>query len=138
MTPRIRQVGQQPCVRPQGLVYQGRSEGTNTPEKTEFARSAEDGARLAGASLTEAVAAVQPTALVGAAAAQKPFTRDVLQALTAAAEARAGAGARPIVLALSNPSDVAECTAQVDRLSTASPQSADSVSRPVRRKAKTT
>ena len=104
------------CCWPQGLVYQGRSEGSNTPEKMEFARSAEDGARLAGAALAEAVAAVQPTALIGAAAAKKPFTREVLQALTAAAEARVGPGTRPVVLALSNPSDVAECTAQVERL----------------------
>ena len=79
----------------------------------EFARSAEDGERLRGASLKDAVAAVQPTALIGAAAAQKPFTREVLQALVSAAEARCGDGARPVVLALSNPSDVAECTAQV-------------------------
>ena len=63
--------------------------------------------------LADAVAAVQPTALIGAAAAQKPFTREVLRALVAAAEARCGDGARPVVLALSNPSDVAECTAQV-------------------------
>ena len=94
-------------------MYQGRTEGTNTPEKMEFARGAEDGERLRGATLAGAVAGIQPTALVGAAAAQKPFTREVLQALTAAAEARGGAGARPVVLALSNPSDVAECTAQV-------------------------
>ena len=52
-------------------MYQGRTEGANTPEKMEFARSAEDGARLAGANLAEAVAAVQPTALIGAAAARE-------------------------------------------------------------------
>ncbi len=102
-------------------MYQGRTEGANTPEKMEFARSAEDGARLSGANLAEAVAAVQPTALIGAAAARKPFTRDVLQALTAATEARGGPGARPVVLALSNPSDVAECTAQVNTTFTRPP-----------------
>ena len=99
-------------------MFQGRTEGTNTPEKMEFARSAEDGARLSGASLKDAVAMVQPTALIGAAAAQKPFTREVLQALLTAAEARCGDGARPVVLALSNPSDVAECTAQVCSINT--------------------
>lgn len=62
------------------------------------------------------MAAVRPTALIGAAAAQKPFTREVVQALIAATEARAGAGARPVVLALSNPSSVAECTAQARAL----------------------
>ena len=67
-------------------MFQGRTEGSNTPEKMEFARSAEDGERLRGASLKDAVAAVQPTALIGAAAAQKPFTREVLQALVSAAE----------------------------------------------------
>ncbi len=100
----------------QGLVFEGRTEGTNTPEKMEFARSAEDGARLSGASLKDAVATVQPTALIGAAAARKP--REVLQALVAAAEARCGDNARPVVLALSNPSDVAECTAQVSSINT--------------------
>ena len=98
----------------QGVVYEGRLDGKNTPEKAEFARKAGDMAGIpSGATLADVVAAVKPTALIGAAAAQKPFTREVIQALVAGAETRDGAGTRPVVLALSNPSSVSECTAQV-------------------------
>eukprot|EP00208_Stichococcus_sp_RCC1054_P004202 CAMPEP_0206137386 /NCGR_PEP_ID=MMETSP1473-20131121/2522_1 /ASSEMBLY_ACC=CAM_ASM_001109 /TAXON_ID=1461547 /ORGANISM="Stichococcus sp, Strain RCC1054" /LENGTH=630 /DNA_ID=CAMNT_0053530445 /DNA_START=352 /DNA_END=2243 /DNA_ORIENTATION=- len=94
-----------------GLVYRGRKEGGLTPQKLEFARSEEEGRRLGGEAQF-GVEAVGATCLVGAAARRGTFTRDALQALTRAVERRAGKGSRPIVLALSNPKESAECTAQ--------------------------
>ncbi|KAK9823686.1 hypothetical protein WJX72_004630 [[Myrmecia] bisecta] len=95
-----------------GLVYQGRQERM-TPQKEEFARPAEEAAKLpSGGSLADLVAAVRPSALIGAAAKQGAFTFDLVRAMLQGMEKSYGSSARPVVLALSNPSNVAECTAQ--------------------------
>ncbi|DBB07785.1 TPA: hypothetical protein ACH3X3_009203 [Trebouxia sp. C0006] len=96
-----------------GLVYEGRPTGRLTPQKMEFARSASEGDKVpSGGSLLDAVQQLQPSALIGAAAKQNAFTADTIKALTKGVQSRWGRGSRPIVLALSNPSEVAECTAQ--------------------------
>ena len=55
---------------------------------------------------------VRPSCLVGAASVGGAFTRGVLAALAKAVQERHGLGARPIVLALSNPTSRAECSYQ--------------------------
>ncbi|KAF8058127.1 MOD1 [Scenedesmus sp. PABB004] len=107
-----------------GLVLRGR-EGGLTPAKAEFAQDADalpGGAAAAAAlgggagggagrrALAAIVAAVRPTALVGAAAVAGAFDRPVVEALCAAAAAEGGPGARPLVMALSNPTSRAEVT----------------------------
>jgi malate dehydrogenase (oxaloacetate-decarboxylating)(NADP+) len=97
----------------QGIVYEGRQQGRITPEKAEFMRPAgAAGLAASCASLADAVRVIRPTALVGAAAVRGSFTRAVIEALVRGVEADEGAGTRPIVLALSNPDDSAECTAE--------------------------
>ena len=66
----------------QGIVFEGRREGTLTPEKAEFLRSAAEGKELPlGCSFAEAVTRIRPTAIIGAAARQGVFDSDVIQAL---------------------------------------------------------
>ncbi len=55
--------------------------------------------------LLSAVTSLRPTAIVGVSAQPKAFTKQVLEAM-------AGINDRPIVLALSNPTSKAECTAE--------------------------
>jgi malate dehydrogenase (oxaloacetate-decarboxylating)(NADP+) len=55
--------------------------------------------------LAEAVRALRPTALIGVSGQPQLFTRPVLEAMAEANE-------RPVVLALSNPTSRAECTAE--------------------------
>jgi malate dehydrogenase (oxaloacetate-decarboxylating)(NADP+) len=55
--------------------------------------------------LPSAVAAIRPTILVGASGVPGAFSRDVLEAAARVAE-------RPVVMALSNPTSKAECTAE--------------------------
>ncbi|KAL3154463.1 hypothetical protein ABBQ32_013928 [Trebouxia sp. C0010 RCD-2024] len=96
-----------------GLVYEGRPTGRLTPQKLEFARSASEADRApSGSSLLEAVQRLRPSALIGAAAKQGAFSADTVKALTQGVQDQWGRGSRPLVLALSNPSEVAECTAQ--------------------------
>ena len=71
--------------------------------------AAKSSGETSAASLAEAVRLLRPTALVGAAAAPGLFTRRVLETL---AEGAAAAGVRPVVMALSNPVSLAECTAE--------------------------
>jgi malate dehydrogenase (oxaloacetate-decarboxylating)(NADP+) len=55
--------------------------------------------------LAEAVAALQPTVLIGVSGTPATFTQDIVERLTAL-------NARPIIFALSNPTSKAECTAE--------------------------
>jgi malate dehydrogenase (oxaloacetate-decarboxylating)(NADP+) len=57
------------------------------------------------ATLTEAVNAFQPTALIGVSGTPATFTREIVEAMTKF-------NPRPIIFALSNPTSKAECTAE--------------------------
>lgn len=95
-----------------GLVYRDRPEGGLSPQKLEFARSPEQGQKHAGAE-DFAIEGIRPTAIIGAAARRGTFSKSVLQRLVKATQQRAGSrDARPVVLALSNPAESAECTAK--------------------------
>ena len=82
----------------QGLVVEGRA-GLSEPKRV-FAH-----AHAALPDLQAAVAELRPSVLVGASGTHGLFTPAVLQAL-------AKGHARPLVLALSNPTSKAECTAE--------------------------
>lgn len=94
-----------------GLIYEGRPEGGLSAQKLEFARSRDEGHRIAKAP-NFGVEAVGATAIIGAAAKQGTFSQAVLRAMTKAVKQQDDKYSRPIVLALSNPKDNAECTAQ--------------------------
>ncbi|MFN0180995.1 MAG: NAD-dependent malic enzyme [Gemmatimonadales bacterium] len=81
-----------------GLVVRGRTDlaSHKRPYAHEHARAA---------SLLEAVEALRPTAILGLSAQPDAFTAPVLEAM-------ARHNPRPIVLALSNPTSKAECTAE--------------------------
>ena len=105
-------------------------EGRDMPEdKAAFAQSADAlkaAGVQAGAQLLDAVKAVKPTCLLGCAGKGGLFTKDVLRAMSAAQPRvcpRSGNGAsangggecdraKPIILALSNPTDLSECSFQ--------------------------
>ncbi|XP_076912889.1 NADP-dependent malic enzyme-like [Bidens hawaiensis] len=55
--------------------------------------------------LLEAVKAIKPSVLIGTSGVGQTFTKDVVQAMAAANE-------RPLIMALSNPTSQAECTAE--------------------------
>ncbi|KAK9854199.1 hypothetical protein WJX84_007063, partial [Apatococcus fuscideae] len=99
----------------QGIVYDGRKGGSMTPEKAMFARSGSEAGWLEalGNDLRKAVQQLQPTALIGAAAVRGAFSHEVLAQLSQGMQNQRGmTGDVPIVLALSNPTDKAECTAE--------------------------
>jgi len=81
-----------------GLVTAGRS--GLTAHKLAYAHEHAPATRF-----IDAVEALQPTAIIGVAAATGAFDREVLQAM-------ARINQRPIVFALSNPTSKAECTAE--------------------------
>jgi malate dehydrogenase (oxaloacetate-decarboxylating)(NADP+) len=88
-----------------GLVTADRGDRALAPWKAAYARPAGEGLPTTR-DLATLVAALSPTALIGSAAVGGAFDEGVLRAL-----AKANAGRRPIVLALSNPTAFAECTA---------------------------
>ena len=55
--------------------------------------------------LVEAIKILKPTAIIGVSAVPKAFTKEVVEAMSAV-------NTRPIIFALSNPTDHAECSAQ--------------------------
>jgi malic enzyme len=65
----------------QGLIYEGRPEGGLSAQKLEFARSRDEGHRIAKAP-NFGVEAVGATAIIGAAAKQGTFSQAVLRAMT--------------------------------------------------------
>jgi len=65
----------------QGVVYEGRSIGTMTPEKGEFQQPSAEGLGFKGKSFEQVVASVRPTAIVGAAAKRGSFSKPVIEAL---------------------------------------------------------
>ena len=87
----------------QGLVAADRSQ--LSAGKAAFARADAPPGLGAGAALEDIVAAVKPSALIGAASVPGTFGTGVLEAM-------GRNHARPIVFALSNPLSKAECTAQ--------------------------
>jgi len=115
-----------------GLIYAGR--GNLTGEKQVFAHPLTSEPDLAAhvsngnnnnnngepaasslKDLEAVVRALKPTALIGASTVRGSFSRPVLEALKGSLAARSkkpGPNLRPVVMALSNPDNKAECTAQ--------------------------
>lgn len=87
-----------------GLVVRGRQ--ALSPHKLRYAHE-----HAPVASLTEAVHALHPTALLGLSTQQGAFTDEVLRAMAELNE-------RPVVFALSNPTSRSECTAEAAYRST--------------------
>ncbi|KAB0790710.1 hypothetical protein PPYR_14844 [Photinus pyralis] len=83
-----------------GLIVKNRPEGGINEEKAVYAR---DHAPVK--TLEEVVRIAKPTILIGAAAIGGAFTPTILQEM-------AKNNARPVIFALSNPTDKAECTAE--------------------------
>lgn len=75
-------------VRVQGLVYKDRPEGGLSLQKSEFARSPEEGRYIAGGK-DFGIARIRPTAIIGASAKRSSFSELVLQALVKVALASA-------------------------------------------------
>jgi malate dehydrogenase (oxaloacetate-decarboxylating)(NADP+) len=93
-----------------GLVSDSRTD--LSPDKKLFSHpdpsSGANNSSRGGYTLEETVREVAPTTLIGAASVGGAFDRGVLQALTKGGRK----GGRPVVLALSNPTNKAECTYQ--------------------------
>jgi malate dehydrogenase (oxaloacetate-decarboxylating)(NADP+) len=89
-----------------GLVTQDRGDKL-AEHKKYFARP--DNAGQQFKTLEQVIEYVQPTALVGLAATFGIFTEPIVRALKASVDA-GGAGRRPILFPLSNPTTKAECT----------------------------
>jgi malate dehydrogenase (oxaloacetate-decarboxylating)(NADP+) len=82
----------------EGLVVKGRK--NLAPHKKMFAHDHEPISNM-----LSAVKTLKPTAIIGASAKPKTFTREILEAMAEFNE-------RPMVFALSNPTSKAECTAE--------------------------
>uniref|UniRef100_A0A1W7RA80 Malic enzyme n=1 Tax=Hadrurus spadix TaxID=141984 RepID=A0A1W7RA80_9SCOR len=83
-----------------GLIVKDRPSGGITEHKAIYAKEFKH-----LTDLEEVVKQIKPTALIGASAQPGVFTEKVLRAMQASCE-------RPIIFALSNPTDKAECTAE--------------------------
>lgn len=83
-----------------GLLAKGRSSGGIDSHKEKYAKDYKH-----MTDLEEMVKSIKPTALIGASAQTGLFTKNVLQAMLENCE-------QPIIFALSNPTDKAECTAE--------------------------
>ncbi len=83
-----------------GLIVQGRPEGGISEHKAPFAHPHEPMKELG-----DIVKKIKPTALIGAAAVGGVFTKEIIEDMASFNE-------KPIIFALSNPTSVAECTAE--------------------------
>nr|CDS35028.1 NADP dependent malic enzyme [Hymenolepis microstoma] len=84
-----------------GLLVKSRPGGVQDPHKQPFAR--DDCGPVDR--LMDAVTQIKPSVLIGAAASPRAFTREVCNAM-------ATINKRPIIFALSNPTEKSECTAE--------------------------
>ncbi|KAI4489773.1 hypothetical protein M0804_003955 [Polistes exclamans] len=83
-----------------GLVVKNRPSGGVTEHKLEFARECEPIDKL-----LDVVKTAKPTVLIGASAVGSAFNEEILKEMARNSD-------RPIIFALSNPTDKAECTAE--------------------------
>uniref|UniRef100_A0A3Q3AUS0 malate dehydrogenase (oxaloacetate-decarboxylating) (NADP(+)) n=1 Tax=Kryptolebias marmoratus TaxID=37003 RepID=A0A3Q3AUS0_KRYMA len=83
-----------------GLLVKGRAQQTDTNQEGFVHDSPGD-----VHSFLDAINTIKPTAIIGVAGAGRLFTHDVIKAMAAQNE-------RPIIFALSNPTNKAECTAE--------------------------
>ncbi|XP_062398943.1 NAD-dependent malic enzyme, mitochondrial [Sardina pilchardus] len=83
-----------------GLLVQGRPEGTDSNQEA-FVHSSPGEVKT----FLDAVNVIKPTAIIGVSGAGRLFTHDVIKAMGSLNE-------RPIIFALSNPTNKAECTAE--------------------------
>ncbi|VDK32457.1 unnamed protein product [Taenia asiatica] len=84
-----------------GLLVKSRPQGVAEPHKLPFVR--DDFGPVD--SLATAITQIKPSVLIGAAAVPHAFTREVLNLM-------ANFNKRPVIFALSNPTEKAECTAE--------------------------
>merc|ERR1719312_717416 len=83
-----------------GLIVANRSSGGITEHKAPFAHTHEEMKELG-----DIVKAIKPTCLIGAAGVARVFTTEIIQDMATFNE-------QPIIFALSNPTSLAECTAE--------------------------
>jgi len=83
-----------------GLIVANRSSGGITEHKAPFAHPHEEMKELG-----DIVKAIKPTCLIGAAGVARVFTTEIIQDMATFNE-------QPIIFALSNPTSLAECTAE--------------------------
>jgi hypothetical protein len=92
-----------------GLITKGRSVGGLSAEKDAFAHDGAECLLTNPEGLTGIVKQVKPTILIGVSAIAQVFTQSVIEAMAEMNEV-------PMIMALSNPTSKAECTAQQVRL----------------------
>ncbi|KAA8492192.1 NADP-dependent malic enzyme [Porphyridium purpureum] len=84
-----------------GLIYEGRA--SLTPEKLKYAHP--NPPQIESKDLLSAVKALRPSILIGVSTIPNSFTTEVIQTMCEISE-------RPVIMALSNPTSKAECTAE--------------------------
>jgi len=87
-----------------GLIYEGRATGGISAEKAPFAHALELGP-VDVTGLAGAVDFLKPTVLIGVSAIAQSFTQEVCEKMSASCDT-------PVIMALSNPTSKAECSAE--------------------------